>query len=374
METFKEQFAVSKIGSVDADNAVIRGVKLIGQRSLNNRVYPESCLRDSVELYNKARVYINHSKPGEETSRDTRECIGWTENCYYDNKAGGIIGDVHLYKNHQSTGLILEKAQNTPDLFGMSHVANGNSKTDPITGESVIESIEEVISVDIVDFPATNKTLFESSKTGTKKMPRAKTKSLKQVILEGPKGNKLRKLLFEMTDSGKIDEEMPVDVSDGEGGELSPEDSIKSGIRAAIAQALDSATPDQMRSILDTLGISSDIAEMTGTAEEPEQESEDEEAEEKAAESRQQNSRLMAENLLLKAGVDVTSTIVEMVAGLPASQRESAVKELKSRQKQEQEPNFNSKPSPPKHSSNESTATYTEARKNGNPFVPKQGA
>lgn len=144
---------------IDTAAGVIRGVRVLGKVSQNNREYSEQAMKDAVRLYEGAAVFINHpdrSKPNVE--RSLRDKIGFLRNARIEGDA--VRADLHYIKAHPEAGLITEMAQRNPRMFGLSHNAEGRMGMQG--GKRVVESVESVRSVDLVSNPATNTGLFES--------------------------------------------------------------------------------------------------------------------------------------------------------------------------------------------------------------------
>lgn len=144
--------------SAKAEKGVIRGVKIIGKESRNGRRYTDKALAEAVTKYEGAKVYLDHDRSGEE--RGIRDYFGHFESV--SNRPDGIYGDLHYLETHSYAPTLAEastRASFAKDI-GMSHNAKGTTKRDG--GKVVVESIDEVYSVDLVTNPATTSGLFES--------------------------------------------------------------------------------------------------------------------------------------------------------------------------------------------------------------------
>jgi hypothetical protein len=152
--TLREQ---SRFGpSVDVAAGIIRNVKVNGLVSENNRRYLPEALARAAPLYEGKGVYLDHpDRPQQQ--RSARDRIGWLENVHM--RPDGLYADLHLLTSDRDTAKVLEAAQKRPELFGLSHNAEGRGQH--VNGVFVIEEITEVRSVDLVADPATNKSLFE---------------------------------------------------------------------------------------------------------------------------------------------------------------------------------------------------------------------
>lgn len=147
---------------VDREAGVIRGVKVIGRKSRNNREYSPRAISQLAPMYEGIGVNLNHPPPAE-TGRDRafHDGIGWLEKPH--EKDDGVYADLHLLKSHPWFGTVMEAAERNPKRFGLSHNADG--KVSSQNGKNVVDEIEKVRSVDIVQNPATNVGLFESENT-----------------------------------------------------------------------------------------------------------------------------------------------------------------------------------------------------------------
>lgn len=143
---------------VDADAGIIHGVKVLGFYSKNGREYPAETLRRAVPLYENARVNINHpSRPGE--PRDYRDRLG--EICRVRFQEGaGLFADLRFNPKHELAQRLVWDAEHAPRNLGLSH--NVLAKVRREGGRTVVEEIEQVMSVDVVADPAGTQGLFES--------------------------------------------------------------------------------------------------------------------------------------------------------------------------------------------------------------------
>ena len=143
---------------VDRDNRVIHDVKILGRQSRNGRVYTEQAMAEAAALYDGCDVNIDHPATGESThSRRLADGFGALRNVRL--AADAVFGDLHYFDQHPLAALVLERAERMPDKFGLSHNAAGRvSQRD---GQTVVEGIDRVLSVDLVRNPATTSGLFE---------------------------------------------------------------------------------------------------------------------------------------------------------------------------------------------------------------------
>lgn len=149
----------NRVVQVDRDAGVIRGVKILGRMSANGREYSAPALRQAARCYEGLGVNMNHPDRGQpHLERPVQDGFGWLESVRVESD--GVYGDLHFLKSHAMAGPICEAAERRPDRFGLSHNATGNVVERQ--GKRIVESIEQVRSVDIVQRPATTHGLFES--------------------------------------------------------------------------------------------------------------------------------------------------------------------------------------------------------------------
>ncbi len=144
---------------VDREKGIIPGVKLLGNVSRKGRVYPKEVIGKALPLYEGMRVNVDHVEPGQR--RSLRDRIGLVKNVTL--KEDGLYGDFHFNPKHALAEQITWDAENAPQNLGFSHDTRGNSRN--VNGRVVVESIDQVLSVDLVANPATTTGLFESADT-----------------------------------------------------------------------------------------------------------------------------------------------------------------------------------------------------------------
>jgi hypothetical protein len=142
-------------------DGVIVGVKIIGTRSRNGRVYPQDVLGRAIGLYENAPVFMDHPDEREQRrgSRQTDDHFGSLQNIQerFDGKIGlGLFGDLHVRQTHPWAQFVIESDGRS---FGLSHNVVANLDDEK---ENVLEIIS-VNSVDLVTKPAATDNLFEES-------------------------------------------------------------------------------------------------------------------------------------------------------------------------------------------------------------------
>jgi hypothetical protein len=143
---------------VDRDAGIIRGVKLLGLASRNGRRYRESALTDAVTLYEGSKVNINHPKGHPLSPRDYQDRLGVVREVRF-RTGEGLFGDLHFNPKHALSEQLVWDAENAPQNVGMSH--NVLARTSLDGGDTVVEAITKVQSIDLVADPATTSGLYE---------------------------------------------------------------------------------------------------------------------------------------------------------------------------------------------------------------------
>lgn len=151
--------------SVDRSEALVRDVALLGPHSRNGYRYTLEAMQQAVPLYEGRPVFVDHGQSAAAFSprsfpaptwptRSVRDYAGQVRNPRFDN--GRIRGDLHLAG--PNADWLLDLISAGPTDIGMSHVVLARRRRH---GEE-IEAIEQVLSVDIVAFPATTRSFSES--------------------------------------------------------------------------------------------------------------------------------------------------------------------------------------------------------------------
>lgn len=177
---------------IDLDAGVIRNVKIIGTSSKNGYDYPPKTLEAAVSKYEGVEVNVDH--PDRDKPNAERRMIeGWGVVRDVRHEADGNHGDLHFLKTHSETPLILERINRFGSHIGLSHNAKAKMARTKPGQRPYIESIEHVMSVDLVRKPATTNGLFESEKPKMK----LKVKS----FAEQAKNARVKQLLESVDDS-----------------------------------------------------------------------------------------------------------------------------------------------------------------------------
>ena len=140
---------------LDAGDYTLRGVRVLGETSLNRRRYTREAMAAALPMYQGAKVFLDHpDNPSK--SRSVKDLIGTLENVA--PAAGGLSADLHLNPAHPYAAAIAWLAKNRPSAIGLSHNAIGEGETKD--GVFVVKRIVSVRSVDLVIDPATVRGLF----------------------------------------------------------------------------------------------------------------------------------------------------------------------------------------------------------------------
>lgn len=148
---------------VDRGEGVIHGVKILGLRSRNGRVYLPEALSQAMPLYEGAKVNLNHPKGHARQPRDYQDRIGAIRNVQL-REGEGLFADFHFNPKHALAEQLAWDAEHAPGNVGFSH--HVQARTSRRGEELVVEAITQVESVDLVADPATTRGLFEGQATG----------------------------------------------------------------------------------------------------------------------------------------------------------------------------------------------------------------
>src|SRR5262245_11293577 len=108
-------------GRVDRAAGLIKGVKILGQKSSNGRIYPAETIRAAAHLYENKSVRLNHPDNPEE-QRPVDCVIGSLINVRVAHD-GDLYGDLKVVRKHPFAEQLYEMAEEQPHLVMMSHNA-----------------------------------------------------------------------------------------------------------------------------------------------------------------------------------------------------------------------------------------------------------
>ncbi|MDO5112850.1 MAG: hypothetical protein Q4E67_00585 [Planctomycetia bacterium] len=146
------------------EEGILSGVKILGLVSKNGRRYPPETLLEAKELYEGAKVNVNHPKGDPLTPRDYQDRIGYIRNVVFRPEEG-LYADLYFNPHHPLAEQLIWDAANAPKNVGFSH--NIRAKTVREGDTVVVKKILAVQSVDLVADPATTSGLFESERAET---------------------------------------------------------------------------------------------------------------------------------------------------------------------------------------------------------------
>ena len=202
---------------VDREKGIIYGVKVCGLKSINGRRYLLEALRKATPLYEGVAVNVNHPKKPDDP-RQTDDRFGRLINVRPGED--GLYADLEFLKSHPLAERICEAAERMPELFGLSHNAQGAGENDK-DGTFVVSEIVEVRSVDLVGEPATNRGIWESR--GKKRM---KIRAYLEAVFKRlvPKRQAIMKPILDLKED-YMDADMPAEMpNDDQSGSEPPED------------------------------------------------------------------------------------------------------------------------------------------------------
>lgn len=143
---------------IDPQRGILHGVKILGNESRNGRYYPDETLRESIVLYENAKVNLNHPENDPKSPRQYQDRLGYI-NSVHLKEGRGLYADFHFNPKHALAEQLLWDAQNSPENVGFSHNVEAILKRE--NDRIFVEKIVSVRSVDLVADPATTSGLFE---------------------------------------------------------------------------------------------------------------------------------------------------------------------------------------------------------------------
>ena len=171
--------------TVQDESNVVSGIKITGANSSNGYVYSEQSLREAAPMYDGAQVFLDHSeRQSNPMMRSIKDLAGTISGpSYVPGK--GIFGSINLLETDAGRNLkAIIKANST--RAGMSHAVLAMRDK----SKGVVTSIERVISVDAVAFPATVSSFFESSGRGNPDTDKGDEMDFSKITLEQIKSNR----------------------------------------------------------------------------------------------------------------------------------------------------------------------------------------
>lgn len=157
----RESTVISRPSRVDREAGVMEDVKIVGLHApKKNRRYEPQALKEAASLYERTKVNLNHQAKEDREPRKIEDRIGLLEGVYFREGDGLYAKRFRFNPKHPAAESLAWWAEHEPTGVGFSHVVKGDARL--IGGTEVVESIREVMSVDLVADPATTRGLFES--------------------------------------------------------------------------------------------------------------------------------------------------------------------------------------------------------------------
>ena len=316
--------SVAQPNGLKVIDGVIPRAKLLGNKSINGRDYSDPVIAEGIHKYDQVPVYLNHPRRTElNQDRDIRYWVGIVQKPRAES--GGGFGDIKLRKEHRDYKAIVEACNEFPRSFGCSHVADIDSVKRE--GREIVNSIDEVFSVDLVMDPATTNGIFESRNHGMAK------RTIKQILestrARASKCGVFRKVIAEMVETGALPETTEAEVPET----ASDDESIKAGIMAAINTKLAVASADQLKKVLNSLEIGDSISALlapgsedaTPPSDPPAEPKGETEAMKESREIKLELAKVKAESALLKSGRAATEVQINAVARALESERAALI-------------------------------------------------
>lgn len=181
---------------VDRHQGRIRAVKVLGFKSRNGRLYLPEALQEAAPLYEGAKVNVNHAPGAMPGVRDYRDRLGVIRQVVLRPEEG-LFADLHFNPKHPLAEQLAWDAEHCPENVGLSH--HVEARLARREGQTVVEAILRVHSVDVVADPATTQGLFESADPQAERIAalEAELVRLRAVEAEAKRRLLIRRLLAE---------------------------------------------------------------------------------------------------------------------------------------------------------------------------------
>lgn len=248
---------------VDADAGIIRGVKVLGKVSANGRTYSPKAMESAAKMYAGVSVNIDHpSRSSPDFDRSIRDGFGRLTNPR--TAADGVYADLEYLKAHPLAAQVVEAATRMPDQLGLSHNAEGDIQRSK-DGTKTVVDVTAVYSVDLVRYPATNASLFESrNQKGAKMLLSDLWESIigKLSGTAAKKAEKVGKLLEDYMDA-------PMDAAITPPEDANAETSMDAVFSQAVMEILTDKSLDQSQKVKKIKDLLSAYETVTAPAEPP---------------------------------------------------------------------------------------------------------
>jgi len=181
-----EDLFTGTTGTIDRQNAVIRGVSVItgGLTAEGHNLEVDDTLLNQIQASAKERgkvaVCLDHGS-------GVKDLNGYLTGFRRDGDK--LRADWHLLKSHDETPKLLERAEVMPTCFGMSTAfkpPKGNMNGEPLGNGKFAARCERLMSVDCVIRPAANAGLFSVPEVDSSQIGMAKEKQEAQEQVADP--------------------------------------------------------------------------------------------------------------------------------------------------------------------------------------------
>ena len=142
----------------DAEQHVVRGLKVVGLESKKGRSYPPEALKEALALYEGVKCNVDHVP---ESAPDVPFASRFGVFRNVKLLGDGLWADLYYNPAHALAESFVWWSQFEPGAVGFSHDALGESRIDA-DGSQVVTRIHKVYSIDLVANPATTNGLRES--------------------------------------------------------------------------------------------------------------------------------------------------------------------------------------------------------------------
>lgn len=149
-------------GQYDTDTGIAFGIRMAGPDSpRKNRHYPRPVVEKAVRegKYEGIPAFVDHMDPSHPRPRKLEERIGTFHNARMGSD-GAVYGDLHYNPAHRLAPFLEHEGKHSSGV-AFSHDTRGSMHRDR-AGREIVDSIDKVLSCDLVALPATNKNFYES--------------------------------------------------------------------------------------------------------------------------------------------------------------------------------------------------------------------
>ena len=354
---------VSPQGTTPMGEWCIPDVKILGTTTKNGkRRYSEQCLREAVSLYEDKAVCNDHTDSPAPNDlalcaapiRKPDDILGYFKSVRYV-PGDGLRGNFHFTRRGELAESVMIASKENPKLYGFSHhVPRGGFRSHIEAGIEVIDSITQVVSVDLVTNPNTNSGLFEGVRPVSKELKTIKFSGLLESLCHLP-SEKLRitRIMSDLKESmgDMSDPTMAVEPSNP-AVEAKPEDKIKEGFKGMFGNIIEGYLSDGDDSkLLANIKAAAKACGLMLKGDEPKKESAeapdadkketaDADTDDKKPDDKDKKESVQidvvgdtAADLLESAGIPITPKLLKALKPLTKDQAEAILESVKSESK-----------------------------------------